>query len=97
MTAHDEAMAAYRQTLNADDRPTVASVSEPPDDWDGRVRCIDCRRLRGVSCSQPKAAGLRQTNAIGAELSPSFRTMRQRCPGFMQSAKPPAGEPPCRS
>ena len=95
MKAHFEAMAAYRLSLGAPDLPTVASVSEPTDEWDGRVRCIDCRALRGISCARPKEAGLRSTNPVGAELSPSFRTMRQRCPGHLPR-KSDEGSAPCR-
>ena len=48
---------------------------------DDRVKCINCRNLRGAWCVNAQRAGLHNRNER-AEISKALSEMPQRCPGF---------------
>lgn len=50
---------------------------------DDRVKCINCKNLRGAWCVNARAAGLVNRNDR-AEISRALSEMPQRCPGFQK-------------
>ena len=48
---------------------------------DDRVKCNDCKFLRGAWCVNAQRAGLHNRNER-AEISKALADMPQRCPGF---------------
>jgi len=48
-------------------------------DPDPRVSCTTCHHLRGLTCTQPRAAGLQS-----GELSVAFTKLQQHCPSHHQ-------------
>ena len=69
---------AAEQVISADD--SAIDLSEPPDDpLDDRIRCTQCRNLRGRTCTVAAPGAVVSANR---GYSPP-RDVLQRCPGFV--------------
>jgi hypothetical protein len=80
MTAHTEAIAAYRTRIGAVDQPQVQTVSEPEDPTAGMGRCNDCTGYRGGYCTTAATAWGTRRDRI--EIGPNLAAMSQHCAGF---------------
>ena len=82
MTAHSEAMEAYRKRIGAVDKPAgIETVSEPEDPTAGMVRCIDCKALEDGWCTNAsKALGIRKQRL---EIGRILAKRSQHCAGFI--------------
>lgn len=80
MSAHHEAMSAYRKSIGCVDRGAVEILHDSGADDFGARRCTSCTGLEAGRCRRPRAAGFVAT-------PPAFelgvmKTMHQNCPAY---------------